>query len=110
MLLEREQATLREWRREHPKASLSEIERALDERLMRLRARFLADVAKASPAADWTQGVAPQEHPGCQQCARPLQARGKQRRALQTHGGAQVLLERTYGVCPSCQAGVFPPG
>ena len=41
-----------DWRAAHPKATLSEIETALDEQLNRLRARMLADLALASTAAD----------------------------------------------------------
>ncbi len=43
---------MKEWRLQHPKATLREIEVALDERLGRLRARMLEDVALASAAAD----------------------------------------------------------
>ena len=41
-----------DWRAAHPKATLSEIEEALDERLNQVRARVLADLALASAAAD----------------------------------------------------------
>ena len=37
-----------EWRMQHPKATLSEIEAALDERLGNVRARMLEDTAMAS--------------------------------------------------------------
>jgi hypothetical protein len=43
---------LREWRLQHPKATMREIEAALDERWYRLRARMLQDVALACAAAD----------------------------------------------------------
>ena len=45
---------MKEWRLQHPRATLSEIEAALDERLARLRARMLEDAALASAAADWS--------------------------------------------------------
>ena len=44
---------MKEWRLQHPRATLTEIETALDERLARLRARMLEDAALASAAADW---------------------------------------------------------
>ena len=100
---------MKEWRLHHPRATLSEIEAALDERLARLRARMLEDAALASAAADWdaAQGATP---PVCPQCGAPLKARGGHPRQLQTHGGQSLSLQREYGVCPVCQTGLFPPG
>lgn len=99
---------LREWRLQHPQATLTEIEAALDERLARLRARLLQDTALASASADLSQ-TPPHARPRCPQCGRPLQARGRSRRRLQTQGGQEVVLERSYGVCPTCNTGSFPP-
>ena len=42
-----------EWRVQHPKATLKEIEAALDERLERLRAKMLEEAALLSQARDW---------------------------------------------------------
>ena len=39
---------MKEWRIQHPKATFQEIERALDERLARMRARMLEDAALVS--------------------------------------------------------------
>jgi RNase P subunit RPR2 len=99
---------MKEWRDQHPKATLREIEEAIDERLGRLRARMLQDAAVASPQADWSEAE-PQERPICPHCATPLVARGKKQRSLQTQGGQEVILSRSYGVCPACGAGLFPP-
>jgi hypothetical protein len=49
---------MQEWRIRHPHASLGEIEAALDERLWRLRARLLEDVAQTSEAATGGGGTA----------------------------------------------------
>ena len=97
-----------EWRAAHPRATLREIEEALDERLERLRAQMLQDTALTSPAADWA-GLPKSQRPLCPQCGTPLQARGKQSRKMHTFGGQQVNLVRTYGVCPTCNGGLFPP-
>ena len=43
---------MKEWRFAHPKATFKEIEAALDERLAKVRARMLQDVALASAVAD----------------------------------------------------------
>lgn len=98
-----------DWRAAHPKATLSEIEAALDERLDRLRARLLADLALASAAADVQEGSA-EERPRCERCGVVLQARGQSDRKLLTQGGAEVPLRRTYIACPQCGDGTFPPG
>lgn len=97
-----------EWRLQHPKATLTELEAAIDERLDRLRTKMLQDAALATPAADW-HAAPPDQRPVCPACQTPLQPRGSQPRTLQTHGGRDVVLERSYGVCPTCAAGLFPP-
>ncbi|MCC6419005.1 MAG: hypothetical protein IT429_12290 [Gemmataceae bacterium] len=98
-----------EWRAAHPKATLSEIEAALDERLNQVRARVLADLAQAAAAAD-VATESSDERPACERCGRPLQARGASDRTLLTQGGAEVRLRRTYAACPTCGDGSFPPG
>lgn len=97
------------WRLQHPTATLTEIETAIDERLTRLRTKMLQDAALATPAADWA-AAPPAARPLCPHCQTPLQPRGKQSRTLQTHGGRDLVFERSYGVCPACETGLFPPG
>jgi len=99
---------MKEWRQQHPKATFREIEAALDERLARLRARMLEDAALVSRAAEWAAESV--ERPVCPKCGTPLQARGKEARALTTQYDQSIQLERSYGVCPKCQTGLFPPG
>jgi YgiT-type zinc finger domain-containing protein len=96
---------MKEWRLQHPQATLREIEAALDERLGRLRARMLQDAALASAKADWEGGA---DGPLCPECGSRLEPRVKTERHLQTHGGQEIVLERRYGVCPACGAGIFP--
>ena len=43
---------MKDWRLQHPRATLAEIEAALDERLEGLRARLLEDLALASAVAE----------------------------------------------------------
>ena len=47
------------WRQQHPKATLREMEREVDARLTRLRARMLEDMALQRAAADRAQAHAP---------------------------------------------------
>jgi hypothetical protein len=83
-----------EWRLQPPKATLAEIEAAVDERLARFRARLRQDVALASQAADLSQSVA-QERPVCPACGGSVEPRGPRERHLTTHQGHLLTLERS---------------
>jgi ribosomal protein S27AE len=98
-----------DWRAAHPRATFNEIEAALDERLNRVRARVLADLALASAAAD-LQAASAEERPCCERCGAALRARGQSERGVVTQGGAEVRLVRSYATCPRCGDGSFPPG
>jgi hypothetical protein len=100
---------IREWREQHPKATLREIELALDERLAPLRARMLQDVALQSLATE-SKDRASAEGPVCAVCRTPLVLRGKRARQLKTSGGHSITLQRSYAICPTCKKGLFPPG
>ncbi len=100
---------MEEWRKQHPKATLREIEEEVSKQMYRLGAQLIQDVAHKSEATDWTKPSASQA-PCCPQCATALVSRGKRKRRLQSGGGAQVELERSYGTCPTCGVGLFPPG
>jgi ribosomal protein S27AE len=100
---------MKEWRLQHPKATFTEIEQALDARLSRLRTRLLQDVALASVAAD-VRAQPPEERPACPTCGGRLEARGQDTRGVTTTQGQVVMLTRSYLVCSACGAGVFPPG
>jgi hypothetical protein len=97
-----------DWRTQHPRATLREIEVELDGRLARLRARLLERVAQQSAAATWTRAQA--AAPMCPACGTRLEPRGRRQRRLRTTGGQGVLLQREYGICPQCGQGLFPPG
>lgn len=98
-----------DWRSQHPKATLREMEDELDRRWARVRARMLEDLALESAAAHW-QDRPSAEHPRCLHCGGDLQSRGDNDRILQTHGGQDLTLTRSYAWCPTCQVGLFPPG
>jgi hypothetical protein len=97
------------WRRAHPKATFVEIEAEVHRHLMQLEAQVLQDAAQASESREWDK-MSGQAAPLCPTCAIPLNARGKHQRALQGNGGESIQIERTYGTCPKCGAGLFPPG
>jgi len=92
-------ADLRRWRRAHPDATLTEIERALDARLDAARAGLLAEVA-----GDLTDDAA--RCPGCGE--RPAR-RGTRTRTLRTRGAVPLALTRAYLRCPAGGAGLSPP-
>jgi ribosomal protein S27AE len=93
------------WRLAHPKATLTEMEVALDERWARARVRMLQDMAMASAAA---QG-ATEQRPMCSRCGQQMTLRGQDTRTLTTCHDQSIRLTRSYAVCPSCDEGVFPP-
>jgi hypothetical protein len=97
-----------EWRRQHPKAMLSEIEGALDEHLGSVRARMLEDAAVASDATD-LRTAAPADCPLCPRCGARLQHRTWEERSLSTDHGQTIRLQRSYAVCPACGETFFPP-
>ena len=100
---------IKAWRQAHPTATFVEIEDEVHRRLMELEAQVLQDAAQASESREWghTSG---QTAPVCPTCGLPLEARGQHQRTLQGNGGQSVQLSRTYGTCPKCGAGLFPPG
>ena len=100
---------MKEWRRQHPRATLQEIETALDTQLARLRAQMLQDTALTSPSAELPT-MSETERPRCSQCGTLLAAQGTQTRTLVTEHDQTIELVRSYATCPQCGAGLFPPG
>ena len=100
---------MKEWRLQHPRATLREIEGALDERLGKMRARMLQDAALASGAAN-LKGEEGTEQYRCPECGSELEERTVEVRRLLTLQNRTVELKRSYGVCPKCGTGLFPPG
>jgi hypothetical protein len=98
-----------QWRKEHPRATWAEIEAAVDEQINQVRAQLLQDLVLLGESQDWSE-LPEEERPTCATCGTPLWARGEQTRYLQTTGGEAVKLTRTYGTCPTCGVGFFPPG
>lgn len=90
-----------------PHATWADIETAVDGALAGLRRDMLADSVQGHALADF-RGAA--ERPCCPHCGAALQADGQHTREVITQGDEVVRLDRTYGRCPDCGAGVFPPG
>ena len=99
----------KEWRQQHPRATLSEIEAALDARLARLRARLLEDAALASAAAD-LRALPAEARPRCPRCGQAMALRGPEERHLTTTYEQPLTMRRHYAVCAACDEALFPPG
>lgn len=95
------------WRQAHPRATLAEIEAAVDEQMNQMRASMIEEVAQARCGEQAAKG---ERENLCPQCGGRMQARGKHKRSLQTQGGHQVTLTRQYQSCPLCGYSFFPPG
>lgn len=88
------------WRREHPAATLADIEQAVDEHLRTYRAGLIEQTA---------QPVGPVARPVCPECGHPMQQVGSRRRTLRTAHDGRVVLSDPGWRCPECGTGLFPP-
>lgn len=93
-----------EWRKAHPKATLADIEAAVDKEMDRMRARMIEDVVHAQPTADVEQPART-----CPQCGERMHTRGNRQRTLHTRGGQDVTLTRDFQSCPCCGYSFFSP-
>lgn len=100
---------VRTWRREHPHATLTEIEAALDSRLSAFRGQLLEELAVANPVLGMNGGD-PAERPRCLHCGNRAVREGQRERRLTTTGEQGITLRRSYVTCTTCGAGFFPPG
>jgi ribosomal protein S27AE len=100
---------VRDWRRQHPRATLQEIETVMDKQLAHLRAQMLQDAALTSPSAD-LPSMSETERPRCPQCGMVLIAQGTATRTLVTEHDETLELTRSHATCPQCGASFFPPG
>src|SRR6266567_9109231 len=82
---------MNQWREAHPKASLREIEEAVDAQMNQLRAQLIQELVQMGEAHEWSD-AAPEARPRCERCGTTLVARGKQTRWLQTNGGEALKL------------------
>ena len=98
---------LRAWRREHPDATLYEMERETMRRMAELQAHILEELSQDLPAEE---KESLEKATQCPECGTKMQRRGAAERQLQGAGGQNLHLKREYWVCPACGAGLFPPG
>jgi hypothetical protein len=99
---------MRDWRVANAKATMREMELEIDKRFATAKARFLADMALASTAADLTKSLA-EDRPVCRECGGRLSSIGQKKRKLRGTQGVQTELERSRARCSACGAEYFPP-
>lgn len=100
---------MKEWRLLHPRASLKEIEEALDERMAKVRALMLEEIAQSSEAAV-VGGARGDDGPSCPECGHMLEGGRQDSRSLTTNYNQTITLKRSYAICAACGTGLFPPG
>lgn len=94
-------ARVRQWRQDHPQATLREIEEEVDRHLATWRTQLVTEAAHQGPEAI---------RPTCPQCASPMQQVGKRERTVITAQDERLTLRGPGYRCPACGAGLFPPG
>lgn len=94
------QEHLAQWRREHPRATLREIEEAVDRQMARLRSTLITQMAHQEQ--DTTR-------PACPRCGVAMQRVGTRERTVLTAQDAALTLRGPGYRCPACGAGLFPP-
>ena len=91
------------WEKENPKATLTEIEEAVDQELAKLREQLVNEIAQMKEAGT-------QSKVACPNCGTQMVKNGKKKRELTMKGDKQVTIERQQMRCLECGMTLFPPG
>jgi rubrerythrin len=94
---------LSHWRQANPKATLTEIEEAVEAELAKIRKELVTTLAQAGEKSD-------SESPHCRQCRRVMVRNGRKKRHLKSKEGQTIQLERPQWRCLECGTTLFPPG
>jgi transposase-like protein len=94
---------MRQWQRTNPKATLTEIEEAVEAELAQLRKQLVEEMVQEKARG-------PQEEPDCPQCGQQMVKNGWRQRKLRSKEGQTLQLDRQQWRCLSCGATLFPPG
>jgi len=95
-------ADIQAWRTAHPRATLTQIEQAVDRRLAAARARLVEGAALAG-AVEATPSP-------CPDCGGAMTWEGARTRRVTTTHDEGIALTRRYARCPRCGTGLSPPG
>ena len=99
---------LRAWRKEHPTATLRQIEEVVDVTVAKVRAEMVNDLANASAAA--TGQTAEGKWMACPKCEGETEPHGRRKRRLNGPENEQIELTRRYLKCKKCGHSFFPSG
>ena len=94
---------IKRWRQEHPKATLTEIEEAVERELAKLREAIVAGLAQEGEEEGGEATL-------CPNCQREMVKNGKKARSLKTKEGKTITLKRQQMRCLECGMTIFPPG
>jgi len=92
-----------QWRQANPKATLTEIETAVEAELAKLRKQLVEEMVQE-------EAIGAQEEPTCPQCGQNMVKNGRRRRKLKSKEGQTLQFERQQWRCLSCGTTFFPPG
>lgn len=98
-----------QWRKKHRKATFTDIENNVDEKLAKIRAEMIQDLVAESELKDF-KGMPKAERPKCPVCGRTLASNGQQSREVVTTHEQVVQVVRSKGYCRKCRVSYFPPG
>ena len=94
---------IKQWRQENPKATLTEIENAIDRELAKIRQTALEELVQEKAEGDV------ESYP-CPNCQREMVGNGFKERTLRTKEGQTITLKRQQLRCLQCGMTLFPPG
>jgi hypothetical protein len=91
------------WEESHPRPDLTQIE----DIALKLRKELGKEIAQM--ALEDQVARTPVPGPNCPQCGQEMHYKGEKGNQVESRVG-ELALERGYYYCPTCQAGLFPPG
>ena len=94
---------IKQWRQENPKATLTEIENAIDKELAKIRQSTLEELVQE-------RGAKETEVYSCPNCQTEMVGNGYKKRTLGTKEGQTITLKRQQLRCLKCGMTLFPPG
>ncbi len=94
---------IKQWRQKNPKATLTEIENAIDKELAKIRQSALEELVKE-------RGAEETEAYSCPNCQTEMVGNGFKERTLRTKEGQTITLKRQQLRCLQCGMTLFPPG
>lgn len=94
---------IRQWQAGNEKATLSEIEEAIDRELAQLRQELIEGIVEEREGKVGEGYV-------CPHCQEGMVKNGQKKRRLKTKGGKEIEIEREQLRCLGCGMTIFPPG